>query len=312
VNGLRVRARRRRAIIEYVPLDGELRSIDPRPALARGTAPSLFAFPAQSNFSGVRHPLEWIREAQQRGYRVLLDAAAYLPTAALSLTATPADFVALSFYKMFGYPSGVGALVARHDALADLRRTYFAGGTVQFASVQHDLVRRKRGSEGFEDGTPNFLAMPAVCDGLQWLSRVEMPKVAGHVADITAMLLDRLRALGERVVIYGPVDLRARGGIVAFNLRRDEGVVPYEEVETAARGRGVAIRGGCFCNPGAAEHAFGLPAAMVRDCLRGDFSVARLRACVGDFPVGALRASVGVATQPSDIDRLIACLSTIV
>jgi selenocysteine lyase/cysteine desulfurase len=28
------------------------------------------------------------------------------------------EFVALSFYKMFGYPTGIGALIARRDALA--------------------------------------------------------------------------------------------------------------------------------------------------------------------------------------------------
>jgi selenocysteine lyase/cysteine desulfurase len=308
VNGLRVPARRRRAEIDYVPLDAELRSGDPRPALTRGAAPSLFAFPAQSNFSGVRHPLDWVAEAQQRGYRVLLDAAAYTPTAALSLAETPADFVALSFYKMFGYPTGVGALVARREALAELRRAYFAGGTVQFASVQHDRVRLKAGGEAFEDGTPSFLAMPAVCDGLRWWSRVGLAHIARHVADLTTMLLAQLEALGDRVVIYGPRDLQARGGIVAFNVRRGGGIVPYEEVEAAARERGVAIRGGCFCNPGAAEHAFQLPAAVTDACLRGDFSIARLRACAGHLPVGALRASVGLATQPSDIDRLVDCL----
>jgi selenocysteine lyase/cysteine desulfurase len=96
----------------------------------------LFAFPAQSNFSGVRHPLEWVHDAQKRGYRVLVDAAAYLPSTALSLQDVPADFVVLSYYKLFGYPTGVGALVARHEALAMLRRRYFAGGSVQFVSVQ--------------------------------------------------------------------------------------------------------------------------------------------------------------------------------
>jgi selenocysteine lyase/cysteine desulfurase len=311
VNGLRLPARRRRAVVEYVPLEAELRSADPRPALIRAGAPSLLAFPAQSNFSGVHHPLEWIGEAQQRGYRVLLDAAAYAPTNALSLAATPADFVALSFYKMFGYPTGVGALIARREALAELRRGYFAGGTVQFASVQHDLVRLKPGGEAFEDGTPNFLAMPAVCDGLRWLSRVGMPHIAQHVADLTTILLDRLAVLGDRVIVYGPRDTRARGGIVAFNIRRGDALIPYEEVETAARERAIAIRGGCFCNPGAAEHAFALPADRTHECLRGDFSIARLRACVGNLPVGALRASVGLATRPSDVDRLIDCLDAL-
>ena len=42
---------------------------------------SLFAYPAQSNFSGVKHPLEWIDLARERGWDVLLDCAAFAPPA---------------------------------------------------------------------------------------------------------------------------------------------------------------------------------------------------------------------------------------
>ena len=157
VNGIRVRARRRGAAIDYVPLDAELRAVDPRPFLPATTSPSVFAFPAQSNFSGVRHPLDWVEAARERGYRVLLDAAAYLSTSRLSLTETPADFVALSFYKIFGYPTGVGALVVRRDAMTCLRRSYFGGGTVQFVSIQNRRARLQDGAPAFEDGTPKVL-----------------------------------------------------------------------------------------------------------------------------------------------------------
>ena len=46
-------------------------------------------------------------------WRVLLDAAAFAPTQPLDLTAFPADFVAVSFYKMMGYPTGLGAMLVR-------------------------------------------------------------------------------------------------------------------------------------------------------------------------------------------------------
>ena len=72
----------------------------------------LFAYPAQSNFSGVQHPLDWIPLAQERGWDVLLDAAAFTPTNRLDLDRWKPDFVSQSFYKMFGYPTGVGCLIA--------------------------------------------------------------------------------------------------------------------------------------------------------------------------------------------------------
>ena len=80
-------------------------------------AHSLFAYPAQSNFTGVQHPLEWIAQAQARGWDVLLDAAAFAPTNRLDLGRWQPDFVAISFYKIFGYPTGIGCLLARKAAL---------------------------------------------------------------------------------------------------------------------------------------------------------------------------------------------------
>src|SRR6202521_71917 len=97
---------------------------------------NLFAYPAQSNFSGAKHPLEIIAKAQSKGWRVLLDAGAFVPTSRLDLTAVKPDFVTLSFYKMFGHPTGVGTLLIRRSALANLKRPWIAGGTVNFASVQ--------------------------------------------------------------------------------------------------------------------------------------------------------------------------------
>jgi selenocysteine lyase/cysteine desulfurase len=305
VNGLRVPARTRGAIVRCVPLDADLRAHDSRRWLPRTVAPSLFAYPAQSNFSGVHHPLRWVKDAQANGYQVLLDAAAYAPTSSLSLAEVPADFVALSYYKLFGYPSGIGALLARRDALATLERGYFGGGTVQFASVQNDLFRRRAGGTAFEDGTPNFLAMPAVCDGLRWLTGVGMASVQQHVSALTSGLLDRFASLGSRVRVYGPADQQARGGVVAFNLYSGGRVLDYEAVQATARQRGIAIRGGCFCNPGAAERALEFAAGRVRTCLDGDFSIPRFRSCMDGVPVGALRASIGVATSEADLNRLL-------
>jgi molybdenum cofactor sulfurtransferase len=97
-----------------------LRAADPAQA-------NLLAYPAQSNFSGVQHPLALVAEAQALGWDVLLDCAAFAPTNELRLDLVKPDFVPLSFYKLFGYPTGAGALIARRTALARLRRPWFAG-----------------------------------------------------------------------------------------------------------------------------------------------------------------------------------------
>jgi len=95
--------------------------------LLKPTGNGLLAYPAQSNFSGVQHPLDWIAEAQRRGWDVLLDAAAFVPTNRLDLSRWHPDFVDLSFYKMCGYPTGIGCLIARKSALDKLRPPWYAG-----------------------------------------------------------------------------------------------------------------------------------------------------------------------------------------
>ena len=309
VNGMREFARAAGASMRYVGLDEALRPLDPTAALRAGGrgAPALFSHPAQSNFSGVQHPSAHARAARSLGYHVLVDAASYAPTHPISIDELSADFVALSFYKMFGYPTGVGALVARHDALALLRPSWFAGGTVEFASVQNELHRLREGPEAFEEGTPAFLSIAAVEVGLDFLDQVGMKRVAAHVTALTTYALEQLARL-DRVVVYGPRDCVGRGGTIAFNLLDGSGsVVPYEQIEAEARAAGISIRGGCFCNPGASEHAFGTPADAARACLLapGAFSHARLRACLGDRAVGALRLSLGLPSNRADVDRLI-------
>ena len=64
------------------------------------------------------------------GYSTLLDAAALATTSVIDLTANPVDAMAVSFYKMFGFPTGVGGLIVREDFLRTLQRPWFAGGTV--------------------------------------------------------------------------------------------------------------------------------------------------------------------------------------
>jgi selenocysteine lyase/cysteine desulfurase len=320
INGIREYARKADAPVHYLPLDGELRLDRAELRLSR-FAPSergLFAFPAQSNFSGVKHPLSLVRRAQSLGYQVLIDAAAFVPSSPLSLSAVPADFVALSFYKVFGFPTGVGALVARRDSLGELTRPWFAGGTLEYASVQNDRHLLRSPADGaFEDGTPAFLSIAALDEGFKLLDEVCMRRLNTHVMRLTAYLLDRLRRLKHSngrplVKVYGPTNMKDRGPTIAFNVFDRSGqAIPFAGVEARARDEGVSLRGGCFCNPGASESAFGFRADHLARCLDQvsdtGFSIERLAECLGPgVPVGAVRASLGLPSTFGDVDRALA------
>jgi molybdenum cofactor sulfurtransferase len=123
----------------------------------------------QCNMTGKKYPLHWVQDFQSGENRlrnagshvpawyVLLDASALVGTAPLDLSATPADFVCLSFYKMFGLPTGLGALLVRKPALAVLRKTYFGGGSVTaYRSRESFHVFAANDVATFEDGTLPF------------------------------------------------------------------------------------------------------------------------------------------------------------
>jgi selenocysteine lyase/cysteine desulfurase len=316
VNGIREFARAGGASVRTVPLDAELRIADSLlvPLDESPAGPSLFAFPGQSNFSGVRHDLGLIARAQASGCRVLLDAAARLPTSDLDLAHYKPDYVAMSLYKIAGYPTGIGALVVRREALAELRRPWFSGGTVQWVSVQHGRHRLFDGPEGFEDGTPAFLAAAAVAPALEAICAPGRARLSRHLTALTSRLLTGLASLRHdnglgMVQVHGPRDTHARGATVAISLRDRTGrSIPYWLVELAARDAGLAVRGGCFCNPGCAEAAFAFPDLETRACLDqlgAGFTIPRFASCLGDRTVGAIRISMGLGSIAADVDRFV-------
>ncbi len=318
VNGIREFARAKRARTAYVPLDApDLRVTDAtleRHLDAGGAARhNLFAYPAQSNFSGVKHPLEWIAPAHERGWDVLLDCAAFAPTSTLDLAAWKPDFVAISFYKMFGYPTGLGALLARVPTLDRLRRPWFAGGTVVAATVQSDTVAPHSGHAGFEDGTVDYLGIPAVEIGLRHLERIGVGTISRRVEALGTWLLEALQRLrhsngAPAICIYGPRTWDRRGATVALNFLHPDGrVVDERFVDLLAAAHNISVRTGCFCNPGAGEAAFALSrermiGVELSEGMSFDDYIARLGMPTG----GAVRVSLGLASNFADVYRFIA------
>jgi molybdenum cofactor sulfurtransferase len=317
VNGIREFARAKGATAAYSPLflpslRLDLESLDKSLDLADPSAQNLFAYPAQSNFSGVKHPLELVAKAQSKGWSVLLDAAAFVPSNRLDLKAVQPDFVTISFYKMFGYPTGVGALLVRKSAFAKLKRPWFAGGTVNFASVQGQAHVLSPNEAAFEDGTLNYLSIPAVEIGLRHLQAIGIDMIAERVRCLTGWLLDELLALrhsnGRAMVrIYGPSNTQARGGTVTLNLYDSQGhLLDYRRVEELAGAEGISLRTGCFCNPGAGEIAEGLTEEDMRAAftLGPDINLLgflRMMQERGHKSAGSIRASIGLVTNFADV-----------
>jgi molybdenum cofactor sulfurtransferase len=324
VNGIREFARRKGATVTYVPVVAPELRIDHAAmttALRAGdpSALNLLAFPAQSNFSGVQHSLDLVAEAHNSGWDVMIDAAAFVPTNRLDVSLIKPDFVTLSFYKMFGFPTGVGALLMRRDRFDRLERPWFSGGTITIASVQGDGYYLHRDEAAFEDGTVDYLNLPAITTGLEFIEEVGLDAIHGRVTALTGWLLAALLSLrhasGEPLIqLHGPTDTQARGATITFSMDdRDARPVDDRRIEELANRVGISLRTGCFCNPGAGEIAHRLTGEQMRKWFgRGEpmsFLELRERLLVEhDRLVAAIRISVGIATNFTDVFRFMCFL----
>jgi selenocysteine lyase/cysteine desulfurase len=325
VNGIREFAHARGADVTYIPVALPDMRVDASRLDRELERPSkngnnLFAYPAQSNFSSVQHPLEWIERAHRDGWDVLLDAAAYVPTCQLDLRQIKPDFVPISFYKMFGYPTGLGALIARKEALAKLHRPWFAGGTITVASVMGDKYYMADGASAFEDGTIDYLNIPAVEIGLKHIESIGYDVIHERVHSLTGWLLDNLTSMkhGNGVPlarIYGPVTTEGRGGAVTVNFYdKDDQLIYHRLIEQKANQANISLRTGCFCNPGAGEIAMGVSRVELDVCFTSPEHEDRLsqddfRMCFDGKSMGAVRVSVGMVTNFNDIQGFLSFAS---
>jgi len=329
VNGIREYARTKGAEVRYMPtVLPELRfdddAMERELARVKPGCANLFAYPAQSNFTGVLHSLDWIERAQANGWDVLLDAAAFVPTNRLDLQRWKPDFVPMSFYKMFGYPTGVGCLLARKKALVKLQRPWFAGGTISITSVQgegwHYLLPDEA---GFEDGTINFLSLPAVEIGLRYISDIGIDTIHERVSCLTGWLLDQMTEIRHSngaalVQIFGPRNITDRGGAISFSLDDPEGNrMDYRKVEALANRENISLRTGCFCNPGTGEIAHDLRDTEIAQAFNRpepvsfDFFYDWARNEINRNP-STIRISVGIASNFADVYRFMTFLESFV
>ena len=200
----------------------------------------LVAVTQMSNVLGTINPVKQIiAQAHRRGAVVLVDAAQSAPHLAIDVQQLDADFLVFSAHKMLG-PTGVGVLYAR-EALLDTMEPFLGGGEM-IADVFLDHATWNDIPWKFEAGTPNIADVIAFGESLKYLERFAWTDLETHERELTAHALKRLAELDD-VTIYGPKDLKERGGVVSFNLN---GLHPHD-VGTVLDQEGVAIRAGHHC-----------------------------------------------------------------
>ncbi|KAJ3799126.1 pyridoxal phosphate-dependent transferase [Lentinula aff. detonsa] len=342
VNGIREFARRGGAKVVYVPAGGQkgeegafdldegkriLQRNQPRP----GTS-SLLALTGLSNITNAKCPAlsdSIVTYARDLGYHTLLDAAALAPTSRISLAQLPVDALVVSFYKMFGFPTGVGALVIKKSFLRLLRRSrpWFAGGTVDVVQVPGN-VRTMKGVgeefEGFEDGTINYLLLPAITSGLHLLSAY-LPFLPLRLNCLLHYLVAELELIRHRdrdvckvlsrvpkkvLKVVGETDEEAGAVISCIFLDEVGEALPLSFIAHSAAHDGISLRTGCMCNPGGAAALLGIQESM-KDVEEG--GMMREGMTLKEFEeeverrmeLGVVRISLGLGSDWSDVWRIL-------
>lgn len=310
-------------------LTGETPSIH---GVAESVTTTLFAYAAQSNMDGRRHPSNWSQRLRNLDWPsgtsclTILDAAALAPTAPLDLgnADVAADFTVLSFTKMFGFPD-LGALIVRRQAYsAFASRRYFGGGTVDTVVTnkeQWHAPKAHRLHERLEDGTLPVHSIIALDIAMRIHRRLfgSMSAVASHVSFLTRRLRQGLQRLQhhngmEVCQLYSPshssiTDLSA-GPIIAFNIRNQTGAwVSLAEVEKLASLKNFQIRTGGVCNPGGIATALDLEPWEIKRNFSAGFRCGSENDIIAGKPSGIIRVSLGAMSSIADVDAFVAFIA---
>ena len=195
-----------------------------------------------SNVLGTINPVRRLADAAHAvGALLLVDGAQYTPHMVTDVVELGCDFYAFTGHKMLG-PSGIGGLWAREELL-EAMPAFLTGGEM-IRDVRLDGWTPNEIPWKFEAGTPPIVEAVGLAAAIEYLEGLGMDAVREHDVSLTAYAL---RALTERhgdsIVIYGPPDANARGGVLSFSFKD---IHPHD-ISQVLDQKGVCIRAGHHC-----------------------------------------------------------------
>ena len=233
-------AKEKGATVEYVEIDenGELRPDEVHELIDDST--KIVCVAHASNVLGTINPVKDIgRAAHRAGALFLVDAAQSVPHMPVNVRDIDCDFAAFSGHKMMG-PTGIGVLYGKAELLEGMPP--FLSGGEMIKEVHTTGTTWKDLPYKFEAGTPNIAGAIGLGAAVDYLQGIGMENVLDHEKDITRYALGRMKEI-EGLVIYGPMDVDHRVGVISFNL----GDIHAHDLASILDEDGIAIRSGHQC-----------------------------------------------------------------
>lgn len=234
-------AQRHGLVIKTVPLNDDKSTLDLNAYKSLFTERTkVVAITHISNVLGTVNPVaEMIAEAHRHGATVLVDGAQASPHLRIDVTALDADFYAFSSHKMYG-PTGVGVLYGK-TALLQKMPPYQGGG---------EMIRRVTLPEGttyaslpykFEAGTPDFTAIAAFNEALDWIERHDLQAIEKHETELLKYATSRLVEAVPEIRIFGEAPQKT--AVISFLV----GNAHHYDTGVLLDKMGVAVRTGHHC-----------------------------------------------------------------
>lgn len=224
-----------------------------------------------SNVFGYILPIEEVAGlCREREIPLIVDASQSAGCLPLDFAALEACFVAMPGHKGLYGPQGTGLLLCGTDPVPLLE-----GGT---GSESKRQAMPEFLPDRLEAGTHNIAGIAGLLEGLRFLERQGVEKIAAHETELVRRLGEGLRAI-PGVQCFLADDPAAQSGVLSFRLKGRD----CEELGDTLGSRGFALRAGLHCAPLAHETA-------------------------GTLETGTLRASVSAFNTGREIDQFLQAL----
>ncbi len=226
------------AVIKWAPVDDDGNFLIEEFEKLLTPRTKLVAITQMSNALGTVVPVkEVVKLAHARGIKVLVDGAQGAVHLPVDVQDIDCDFYAVTGHKLYG-PTGIGALYAKHDLLAEMRP--FNGGGEMIREVAQDWVTYGDPPHKFEAGTPPIVQAIGLGAAIDYVNSIGKERIAAHEHELAAYAEDRLREINSLRLIG---TAKGKGPLISFEMK---GAHPHD-VATVIDRQGIAVRAGTHC-----------------------------------------------------------------
>ncbi len=190
-----------------------------------------------SNVFGFVLPIHEIAQlCKQHHIPLIIDASQSAGCVPIDFTELGAEFIAMPGHKGLYGPQGTGLLLCSQTA-----QPIMYGGTGSLSSQQTmpDFL-----PDRLEAGTPNVPGLAGLMEGMRFVQRMGVERIARHEQKLVRLLGEELQKLPRSRVFLAP-EIKQQSGVISFIL---DGL-DCEQIGEWLGNQGVAVRAGLHCAP---------------------------------------------------------------